>query len=46
MEKTIEELAQLAPKRLATMHGSTYEGDGAKALRDMAKVYREVMGRA
>jgi flavorubredoxin len=46
LEKTMDELAKLAPKRLATMHGSTYEGDGARALSDMAKVYREVMGRA
>ncbi len=37
-------LADLHPKRIASMHGSTYEGDGARALRDLAVVYREVLG--
>jgi hypothetical protein len=37
-------LAQRAPKTLATMHGSTYHGDGAQALRDLASVMREVLG--
>jgi hypothetical protein len=32
------------PKTLATMHGSTYYGDGAQALRDLATVMREVLG--
>lgn len=33
---TLRRLAALAPRRLATMHGSSFEGDGARALLDMA----------
>jgi hypothetical protein len=32
------------PKTLAAMHGSTYYGDGAQALRELATVMREVLG--
>ena len=42
--RVLESLAQRAPKTLATMHGSTYHGDGAQALRDLAGVMREVLG--
>lgn len=38
---TIERLADLAPVRLALMHGPTWEGDGAQALRDLAGVYAD-----
>jgi hypothetical protein len=38
-----ERLAALAPARVATMHGSTYVGDGARALRDLATVTREML---
>jgi len=41
---TYERLAALAPRTLATMHGSVYRGDGAKALREAAGVLREVYG--
>jgi flavorubredoxin len=41
---TYERLAALEPRTLATMHGSVYRGDGAKALRDAAQVLREVLG--
>jgi flavorubredoxin len=42
--RILESLAQREPKTLATMHGSTYHGDGAQALRDLASVMREVLG--
>ena len=37
---TIERLAQLAPRTLALMHGSSYTGDCAGALRALADNYR------
>ncbi len=37
-------LADLAPRALATMHGSTLLGDGAAALREVAGTMREVFG--
>jgi flavorubredoxin len=37
-------LAALNPRTLAPMHGSAYVGDGAKAMRDLAAVMREVLG--
>jgi flavorubredoxin len=40
----LESLAEYAPTTLAAMHGSTYYGDGAQALRDLATVMREVLG--
>lgn len=40
----IERLAQLEPAICATMHGSVFRGDGARALRDMDAMLREVMG--
>jgi flavorubredoxin len=43
-EATLHRLAALQPKRLATMHGSVYVGDGNKALHDLAIVWREVFG--
>ena len=36
---TIRALAELAPARLAIMHGSSFEGDGAAALRALADDY-------
>ena len=36
----IEQLAQLAPSTLALMHGSSFTGDGASALHDLADDYR------
>lgn len=42
----MESLAELKPRALATMHGSTYVGDGARALRELALVMRETMGTA
>ena len=42
-EATLNRLAGLQPKRLATMHGSVYVGDGSTALRDLAVMWREVL---
>jgi flavorubredoxin len=43
-DSTFERLAALNPKVLATMHGSSFRGDGARALRDLAAVVREFLG--
>lgn len=40
----LERLAKLEPKTLAVMHGSVYAGDGARAIRDMGEVLRDVLG--
>jgi flavorubredoxin len=45
-KRLLHELASLQPKTLAAMHGSTFVGDGAQALRDLAVVMREVYGEA
>jgi flavorubredoxin len=42
--RVLEGLAEYRPKTLAAMHGSTYYGDGAQALRDLAIVMRDVLG--
>lgn len=42
--RVLESLAQYEPKTLAVMHGSTYYGNGAKALRELAIVMRDVLG--
>jgi glyoxylase-like metal-dependent hydrolase (beta-lactamase superfamily II) len=34
-------LAELAPTTLALMHGSSYRGDGARALHDLATAYTD-----
>ena len=35
---------QVTPGRLAIMHGSGFEGEGGKALQDLAGVFKEVFG--
>jgi flavorubredoxin len=40
--ETLARLATLEPKQLAAMHGSTYVGDGRKALQDVEWVLREL----
>ena len=37
-------LAELKPRRLAIMHGSSFEGDAARALRDLAVGFEEIFG--
>ena len=39
-----KKLAALEPQRLAIMHGSSFEGDGAKALADLAVEFKAVFG--
>lgn len=43
---TIRRLATLAPRRLALMHGSTFEGDGAAALHRLADGYEGLFSEA
>ena len=40
---TLQRLAELAPNRLAVMHGSSFVGDSGGALRDLDVVLKEVM---
>jgi flavorubredoxin len=42
--QTYRRLADLAPERLAIMHGSSYEGDAPAMLRTMADVYEQRYG--
>jgi hypothetical protein len=42
--RVLEALASYEPRTLATMHGSTYHGDGATQLRGLAAVMRDVLG--
>ncbi|MBV9574745.1 MAG: hypothetical protein JOY93_11890 [Acidobacteriales bacterium] len=42
--RVLETLAGYEPKTLAVMHGSTYYGDGAQALRELATIMRDVLG--
>ena len=44
-EATLQRLAALKPRTLATMHGSTFVGDGARALTDLGQVIEEILGR-
>ena len=43
-DRVLNELAELNPTTLAVMHGSSFSGDGAGALRDYSQVLREVFG--
>ncbi|MGH9627100.1 MAG: MBL fold metallo-hydrolase [Bryobacteraceae bacterium] len=42
--RILEEVARFQPRTLAAMHGSSFEGDGAQALRELAIVMRDVLG--
>jgi flavorubredoxin len=42
-DKIMKSLADLKPQTLAAMHGSTFVGDGEKAILDLADVLREVL---
>ncbi len=42
--RVLEELAQSQPRTLAAMHGSSFMGDGSRALRDLANVMADVLG--
>jgi len=43
-EPTLRRLAALAPRTLAIMHGSSFRGDGEKAILELAAVMREELG--
>jgi flavorubredoxin len=43
-ERTLQRLAALKPKTLAVQHGTSFAGDGERALRDLAVVLREIFG--
>jgi hypothetical protein len=43
-EAQIKELASLKPRVCATMHGSTFIGDGEKALLEMGSAMKEFFG--
>ncbi len=43
--RNLEKLADLKPKTLAVMHGSSFTGDCARALDDLNVAFREVFGR-
>jgi flavorubredoxin len=45
-DATIARLADLAPRTLAIMHGSSYRGDGGRALRELGSVIAETLGGA
>jgi len=44
-EGLLADLAALQPRTLATMHGSAFIGDGARALSNLGGVMREVLGK-
>ncbi|HZQ90485.1 MAG TPA: hypothetical protein VFA60_01690 [Terriglobales bacterium] len=45
-ERILHGLAELKPRTIAAQHGSAYAGDGERALRGLAQVMREVLGKA
>ena len=42
-ERTLQKVIDLKPATIAAMHGSSYSGDGAQALRELGEVMREVL---
>jgi flavorubredoxin len=42
-EKNLQKLIDLKPKTIATMHGSSYSGDGAVALHEFGEVMKELL---
>jgi flavorubredoxin len=42
--RTLQRLADLEPGTLAVMHGSSYRGDGKKAIAGLAEVVKELLG--
>ena len=43
-DSTLQALADLQPRTLALMHGSAFRGDGERAVRDLAQVWKELLG--
>lgn len=42
-ESTLHRLAELKPRTLAVMHGSSFHGDGGRAVLDLAAVLKELL---
>ena len=42
--RLIQSLAELEPQRLAVMHGSSFEGDGARVLNDFSAALKQIFG--
>ena len=45
-DSTLRRLAALAPTTLATMHGSSFRGDGQKAILDLATILKELLSKS
>ena len=45
-DQAMQRLAELNPRTLAIMHGSTYVGDGERALHELNGVLRDIFGEA
>ncbi len=45
-DATLRRLAALEPRTLATMHGSSFNGDGGRAVLDLARVLADALGSA
>jgi flavorubredoxin len=45
-DATLQMLADLRPKTLAIMHGSSFSGDGERALRELAAMFATTLGGA
>ena len=43
-DATLQRLADLKPRTLAVMHGSSFSGDAERALRELARVLAETLG--
>jgi len=44
-DSTLQRLAALEPRTLAVMHGSSFRGDGQKAILDLAAVIRDLLSK-
>jgi flavorubredoxin len=44
-ERQMTRLAELQPRTLAIMHGSSFAGDGGNAIRSLASAMKEVLGK-
>jgi flavorubredoxin len=45
-KQILNRLANLKPKTIASMHGSTYVGDGESAIHDLAQAMKDVLAEA
>ena len=43
-DQLLQRLAALKPETLAIMHGSSFTGDGERALKDLAVAFKEIFG--